>query len=720
MSYGPRTRAHEIVEGNDPHPNLERQDFAAIVERDSAESQAALALSSHAETVNTPILNAMATAQATALRETAVAEYPNLEGKTEAEIVAFVNNLQISANPADQAAYVRILNASIARAAELLEAEGITSNTLSAAITSALNSAGYNISGAATDLSQLSTTGILTIAGAGVGGFVLTGSAGWGIALGGVATAVQSPHLTEAVIGAGSGVVRGVTQAAALPIRGAMRTTDIIAQIGQPGLLETVQANAVGLGNDVINSIAYTFDGEYTPSSNPNANVLLEEFLRQGEAFAPKELQPLMKYLLEVRDGGPITKLPTRVELQTAGAFIRQIEDLVTPDEFVAIDERRRAGEVLTPTEKQKYILGKYCMLINNSFIGENALQPQASVVRAAYEAENGNLTLPQAFASLSSSELRALNDADFSWDAQQQANLESNVEGLDITFENLTKHGFVGLALTAYLSLTYGMMLVQGVKGVWNKGKESKEARADRRRKPEDEKTLSSSGQRALRSALGDKTNKVGVVISALSSAEVLETNSEFDRNVRNLKLEDLDASSYDTLVALSNDDNSPRGAIREAFFTLLSASPGALEAEQLENLAARKDYYTYANILNRLDLFYKYADRGQTKSLKFGNDTFTIGKPERGQFEFTTTEQLQQIGNPRNFYRWMTNRGEERTLRMQNPQGETIYLQLRREGDKFQFNDRSGAGWKDFDLAEVESALEGGVATENDPTIA
>jgi hypothetical protein len=92
MSYGPRTRAHEIVEGNDPHPNLERQDFAAIVERDSAESQAALALSSHAETVNTPILNAMATAQATALRETAVAEYPNLEGKTEAEIVAFVNH----------------------------------------------------------------------------------------------------------------------------------------------------------------------------------------------------------------------------------------------------------------------------------------------------------------------------------------------------------------------------------------------------------------------------------------------------------------------------------------------------------------------------------------------------------------------------------------------------------------------------------------------------
>jgi len=716
MSHADRTRAHERVEGHDPHPDL---DFDAIVERDRENLGVGAELSAHAETVDTPILDAMAQAQQTALREVAVAEFPELEGKTQAEIIDFVNQLQISTNPADQQAYVRILNASIARAAEIIEAQGINSNSLGAAITRAVQSAGHNLEGATQDLSQLDTQGILTIVGAGLGGFVLTGSAGWGVGLGGIATAIQSPHLTDATINLARGVGRGAVQVAALPVRGAMRTTDIIAGLGQPGLLDTIQANAVGLGNDVINSIGYTFDGDFDISSNPNSNVLLEEFLRQGEAFAPKELVPLMKYLLEVRNGGPLTRIPTHQELQTAGVFIAQIEDLVSPDEFIAIDERRRAGEVLSNEEKQKYILGKYCMLINNSFIGENALQPQASIVRAAYENETGTLSLQQAFASLSPAELDQLNAANFSWSPQQMANFEGNVNGMEINFENLTKHGFVGLALTAYLSLTYAFMLVQGVKGVYNKGKEAREARAARRRTPDAEKTLSRGERTNLRNSLADKTNKVGAVVAALVAAEVLDSRSDFDSSVRNLTLEELDQDSYDALITLSNDDNTSRAALRDSFFSMLESSNGSLNAEQQENLKARRDYYLYADILNRLDLFYKFAGRGESKVLKLGDQEFTIGTPERGQFQFTTVEQLAQIGNPRNFYRWMTNTGEERTLRMQNPQGNDVYLQLRRNGTDFEFNARDGAGWQTFKLTDLRDSLVGTVTeTDEAPT--
>jgi len=121
----------------------------------------------------------------------------------------------------------------------------------------------------------------------------------------------------------------------------------------------------------------------------------------------------------------------------------------------------------------------------------------------------------------------------------------------------------------------------------------------------------------------------------------------------------------------------------------------------------------------LNRLDLFYKFAGRGESKVLKLGDQEFTIGTPERGQFQFTTVEQLAQIGNPRNFYRWMTNTGEERTLRMQNPQGNDVYLQLRRNGTDFEFNARDGAGWQTFKLTDLRDSLVGTVTeTDEAPT--
>jgi len=704
MSHEPRTRAHEIVSPHDPHPNLERRDFAAIVERDSAASETALALSGHAEVIEDKVLRAMARAQTDALRETSEAAYPQLTGKTDTEIYEFIVDLRLS----DPNAALAIMNKSTATAAATLENGGIGPSTLAAAINRAAASAGHNLQGATTDLASLNTTQILTIAGVGFGSFILTGSAGWGIGLGAIATAVQSPHLTDATINVARGAVRGATQAAALPIRGAMRTVNVIAGLGEPNLGATIQANAVGMGNDVINSIAYTFDGEYDLSTNPSNNPLLTEHLELGERFVPKELLPLVKYLKERRKGGPITALPTEAELETAGAFIAQIENLVTPDEFIAIDEKRRSGAELTDEENQKYILAKYCMLIDQNFIGEYALQPDATAVREAYEAEQGTITLAQAFASLSPQELRDLNDAHFSWSPQQAANFENNAEGMAITFENLTKHGAVGFALTAYLALTYGLMLVQGVKGVWNKGAEAKAERARKRRLPIDERPLSSRNRRRLQSSLSDREKTLGPVMAALSGTAVLSSRTEFDSGVRNLKLEDLGSTEYQTLLDLANSDSSKPEDIRNAFFALMET--GNLSPDQKEALDQRKDFYTFQDTLNRLDLFYKFAERGDRKTLNLGGQEFTIGKPARGQFEFTTVNQLLQGINPRNFYRYMTNTGEGRTLRMENPQGQTIYLKIRRNGDNYEFNARDGDGWNTFKLEELQAGLVGG----------
>lgn len=707
------TNRPAIVTAHDPHPDLERRDFAAIVERDSAASAASLALSGHAETIEDQVLKTMARAQASALRGSAVAAYPQLKGKTDTQIYEYVNNLQISTNPADQATYLRIVNESIAKAATALESSGVSSNTLGAAITRAAQSAGHNLSGATTDLSQLSTSGILTIAGVGFGSFILTGSAGAGIALGGIATAVQSPHLTDQVINLGGGLARGATQVVAAPFKGAMRTVNIIAGLGSPGLGETAQANALGFGNDMINSIAYTFDADFDKSTKPSNNPLLQEFLEQGEIFAPKELMPLVKYLKEYRNGGPISVLPTHKEMQEAGAFMAKIQNIVTPDDFIGIDERRRAGEKLTPEENQKYILGKYCMLINQNFIGEHALPPMSLVVRAAYEAENGAMTLPEAFASLSPQELSGLNSANFSWSEQQVANFENNVEGMQITLENLTKHGAVGLALTAYLALTYGLMMIQGVKAVVNKRKESKEAKAARRRLPNDEKTLSSKHRGSLQASLGDRAKTLGPVIAALSGAGVLAAKTEFKNGVQDLKLEKLGDTEYQTLLDLANSDSAKTGDIREAFFKLMET--GNLSADQQEALAQRQDYYKFQDIMNRVDLFYKFAERGAIKTLDFGGQKFKIGKPAREQFKFTTVNQLFLGERPNNLYNHF-NSADGRTLRMENPKGKTVKLKIRRQGDKYQYNPGGGVGWADFKLDDLKAGLVGATSEADD----
>jgi hypothetical protein len=195
-----------------------------------------------------------------------------------------------------------------------------------------------------------------------------------------------------------------------------------------------------------------------------------------------------------------------------------------------------------------------------------------------------------------------------------------------------------------------------------------------------------------------------------ALSGAGVLASRSEFDRGVRNFKLEDLGDTEYQNLLDLANSDSSTTAEIREAFFKLMET--GNLSADQQEALKQRQDYYTFQDILNRLDLFYKFAERGDIKTLNLGGQAFQIGKPARGQFEFTTTDQLLQGINPRNFYRHMTNSGDGRTLRMQNPQGDTVYLKIRRDGDKYQFNARDGAGWTDFNLNDLKEGLVGGTA--------
>jgi hypothetical protein len=195
---------------------------------------------------------------------------------------------------------------------------------------------------------------------------------------------------------------------------------------------------------------------------------------------------------------------------------------------------------------------------------------------------------------------------------------------------------------------------------------------------------------------------------MAALSGTAVLSSRTEFDSGVRNLKLEDLGSTEYQTLLDLANSDSSKPEDIRNAFFALMET--GNLSPDQKEALDQRKDFYTFQDTLNRLDLFYKFAERGDRKTLNLGGQEFTIGKPARGQFEFTTVNQLLQGINPRNFYRYMTNTGEGRTLRMENPQGQTIYLKIRRNGDNYEFNARDGDGWNTFKLEELQAGLVGG----------
>jgi hypothetical protein len=386
-------------------------------------------------------------------------------------------------------------------------------------------------------------------------------------------------------------------------------------------------------------------------------------------------------------------------ELETAGAFMKKAEDLVTPDQFIAIDQRRRAGEVLSDTEKQMYILGKYCMLINQSFLGDNALQPDATLVRAAYEAENGILNLDDAM-PLSA----GLMAADFSWTPEQRNAFNRNVEGMGITFENLTKGGFVGVALTAYLALTYGLMMINTVKAGIDKTNKVIETRRNNRRLANDKRTLSNRPRTRLRAALANTENKTSQVINALIGGQVLEGSSNFERSLRNAKLNSFAPDKVTALLQKAEDDTAEIGSIRNAFFDMIESN-NTIESDT--DRQSRRDYYQYKDALNQIDLIYKYQPRGEAKEIRLGGQTFTIGRPARADFTFTTVHQLAQISNPRNFYRYMTNSGNGRALRMRNPQNQEVYLKIRMHNGKFQFDARSGEGWKDFDLNDLTASL-------------
>lgn len=630
------TRLGPRIERHDPHVAL---DLDALVAQATVGQETSAALTSHAEAIDDKVLDRMAEAQRAAFLEVARA-HPLVAGRplSDEGVIDFVNKFQIGTT-VEQKAYLDIVNESIKKAAAALDAQGLGSATLGAAITGAVARAGHSLSGAATDLTKLDTAGILTIVGAGGGTYLLTGSAKWSALAGGIAVAVQSPNLTEATLGLAKGAMRGAGQLVAMPIKGAMRTTDIINALGQPGFVDTVQANAQGLGRDVIDSVAYTFDAEYTPSDNLARNPLLEEFLRLGEAFAPKELEPLLKYMLEVRNGGPITKLPTQAELKTAGAFIKKIEHLVSPEDFIAIDMRRKEGKVLTPEEKQKYILGKYCMIVNHSFIGENGLEPQASLVRAAYEAENGKINDINVALPLTA----ALQGANLSWTPEQISQFENNVQGLKINFESLTKHGFVGLALTAYLTLTYaGIMIGVGQKALGLK--KDPETRQAEKEKPRDEMTLdrhwlnprriTSNRYKTLENKIN--SNNAGDIYDQLSSRaggyNVFAGNKALRKLVKDNSVA-LDIKNSDDFKAFRTaiiGGSATRLEIRKAFFDGLKAQTAVPD---LVTEIAKME--TFNEISYQTRSLYRFAKHGG------GARSFTVNTKSGEAIDYTIERQ-------------------------------------------------------------------------------
>lgn len=710
------TRAPATPELSDPHPGgsldslVDLEALAEATERDAL-----------AKEVNDPVLNTLRQSQQQAFAQ-AARNHPLFKGKplSDEALVEAVNQLQISNDVVERQAYVAILNQTIDKTAELLEQAGVSPQSLGGAITSAINHTGQTLSAGVTDLSKLDTTGILTILGAGGGMYLLSGGRrGLSIGALGVATIIQSPELTQGTIDLAAGAIRGAGQLALTPVKAAVHTVDIFDNLMSPGLTDSIKDNAVGFAQGMFDSLAYTFDGDYSPEFNPNRNPLMQEFLHLGEKFAPTPLVPILQYLNKVREGKRLVEpdLPTRDELEAAAIFIRQVETanppLVTMEEFIQIDNKRMSGQALSDEEKQKYVLCKYMTIVKHNFLGENGLEPQATLMQAAYASASGNIDNLDTALGLSPALMAELKNADFEWTQEQIRALENNAEGLfgKLNFDTLTKGGFVGLALTAYLTLTYAGMMFGAIKGGLAGAKKGKEKVGEWWNKIDDTKTLNNNQQKAVEDALKDpnKNKTLKPLIAALVAGGVLGSKSEFASEVVDLKLKDLDASAITTL---SDSVSGNRRDIRKNFFTLLK-TPALNGTEAEKVLQARQDFYAFRDMVQQLRVFESTAERGKVGTLSLGaGKDFHFTKEVRENFKFTTVREdfLQGI-NPRNYWRWLGNKlSDSQTIRIKNTQGKIEYLrlrQIRKDGEvKFQFNARDDKGWVDFSPQDMSVA--------------
>lgn len=704
----PRTRATERVEGHDPSPNLGSEDFRAIVERDSEMSQTSLALATHAEIVDTPILDRIVQAQQNAFLQVA-RDHPLISGTplTDEGVIERVNEFQIGTT-AEQAAYIEILNESVDTAAAQLEGDGFDSYSFWTALTRAGESAGQNFVGAAVDMANMSVSQQLTIVGAAVLGYMIPSRHNglWSLGMGTLATIILSPHAGALATSIGGAVLRTGTQAVAAPLRIGMRGTEVINDLLSPDLIQSTQNQIYGTGTDLANSFSYILDSDFNPENNPEANPAMLEFLSLGREYAPPEITPLLDYLTALRTGQiAVEDLPSRAELETAGRYLAQVEGLVTEEEYLLIEQKRITAQPLTDEEKRQYVIFKYTLMVNGAFMDEGALQPQASVVRAAYERASNQPffnSTEDALASLPAAQRTALEEDQFSWNEAQAQQFQNQAEqmGLDVNFQNLTKHGFVGLALNLYIAMTVIGVLVGGAKNLWGARRRRRERLNAERILPEDKKTLTESQQTAVRNSLSEGSNRVKTVVTALVEANVLVDGTDFDSAIQSLELPDLDPTALETLRSVANNGDKTRKQLRDSFFALIQ--PALSNTTQREALESRRGYYHFRGVLNRMAIFYRYGPRGATRNLEIGEETLTITRPaERRAFRFSTVDDILRGINPRNFIRSLTDDSEGLTVRLDNNK----YLYIRRnESGAYEYNTRATRyrGWREFNLTE------------------
>lgn len=735
MPHEPRTRAHEIPFNTDVNPPVDfgevlKADAARAAERERVQTGAGAELSAQAEVLQNDVLDALARAQTTALRETMIAVDPTLTDVEDAALVDAFLDLQLS----DPNQALTIMNDSIARATEIIEARGYNSHTMATAIVSALASAGNNIEGLGQDvaqtnmgraahigsaaqnawqgnfnesvqnLSQMEVSGILTV--------LLAGGAGWrlvgprtGLGLAAFATILQNQHLTDLTINVASGLGRAATQAVALPVRGGMRTMAILNSAGQSGFMESLVNNGVGMRNDAANSLGYIADGDYSPENGLRSNEIRQEFYKQGEEFAPEPLKPFVLYLKEIQNGGPITALPSEQQAREAGAFIAQVENLVTLDEFTDIQIRRTSGETLSPEDNRKYILYKYCMIVNSAFIGNRGIIPYAEAMTEANENETGELNLEQAFASLDPTLLRRLDNEDFSWDAAEIANFKAQIEGLPINFQTLTSNGgFVGLAGAAYIALTMAGFLFQAGRGVtrWVK---SVPRKVINRVKTVDRRPFPASRSRQVVEALSRDRNRLSTVIKPLVAGDALANSSEFSRVLRRTRLSQINETQRNRFKTVVENENATTAEIRNAFFTLLENSGVNIDANAM---AQRRDFYRYREALSQINTFYNHDRRNTDREIAIGARTLSIGHPDRGRFNFLNLRSLvASPKSPAEFYDYMNNNGAGRTLNLKNRADHDVVLNLRRNNNQYEYRIGTAGNWETFNLNDFASSV-------------